>query len=320
MPVRHAGADEAGADDHDVDAAAGEVVAEAARECVRGRLRGAVGVVGHARAVGGDGGQQDDRAAALAAHVVGAAGHDRDGARAVDGLEPRGVSVESAVGHDRDVDALGAVEDRIEVRAREVEATTSTAAPAPRSGSAAASARAVSRAASTTVRARSATSARAMSRPISEVPPKTATDCTDPSASLMSAPAVETGPSASSPPGRSSADLAPAVQVGVHRRERLGPHARVLGQVDAPAGVGDELVELVEQPARGRRRRPGCRARASSPACGNDSSPGCPAPKRLSTARNDAARRALSSSSELAHRASRRSGTTYWYWRKPRGP
>ena len=190
----HLRADEARADDQHVDAGALERVAQAAGEGVRGGLGGAVGEVGDARAVGGHGGEQDDRAAALAAHRLGAQRQHRDRAGAVDRVQLGGVgellvalAAEQAGGDDRDVDPLGPREDALDrggvpsVRARS--SSTTSAAP----GSAAA-ARAVSRAASTTVRARSAASVRTMSRPISEVPPNSATDWTEPSASFIRPP------------------------------------------------------------------------------------------------------------------------------------
>ena len=67
-----------------------------------------------------------------------------------------------------------------------------------------------------------------------------------------------------------------AVEVGVHHRHQLGAQARVLGEVDAPAGLGDELVETVEQRVEARARSRGCRARASSRAAGTTADRGCP--------------------------------------------
>ena len=56
------------------------------------------------------------------------------------------------------------------------------------------------------------------------------------------------------------------------------------------------------------------------PGCGNDSGPGLPAPKRFSTARNDAHCAALRRSSVARTVSVASSGTTYWYWRKPLEP
>ena len=96
--------------------------------------------------------------------------------------------------------------------------------------------------------------------------------------------------------------------------EELGAQARVLGQVDAPAGVDDELVEAVEQLGRGPGTAAGMSSASVQPGSGNDSGPGLPGPKRLSTARNDAARASLSISSDAPHRRrarrrARRTGT-----------
>ena len=56
------------------------------------------------------------------------------------------------------------------------------------------------------------------------------------------------------------------------------------------------------------------------PGRGNDSGAGLAGPKRLSTARNEAHRASLRASSVRRNVSSAPSGTTIWYWRKPRLP
>ena len=114
-----------------------------------------------------------------------------------------------------------------------------------------------SRAASTTVRARSATSRRSVARAMSEPPPSTRTDWTAPRASRIrgarGGAGGRTGARAiGSTRSRSSAE---AVEVGVHELEQLGAQAGVLGEVDAPTGFDDELVEVVEERGEARARR-----------------------------------------------------------------
>src|SRR4051794_15691547 len=181
-------------------------------------------------------------------------------------------------------------------------------APAARSSSAAACNDCGSRAANTTVRARRCTSSRTVASAMSEPPPSTSTDCTDPSASFMSSlsshrevasllreehvrttqpwrggwsgeaeAALEVGLEQAGGVD-AGAQLGEAVEVGVHDREQLGAQARVLGQVDAAADVGDELVEPVEelrQPGDGardveRERPPGLRERQRSGVAGTE--------------------------------------------------
>jgi hypothetical protein len=80
---------EPGPDDHDVDARRGERVAEALGEGVEAGLCRAVGVVRLPGALGGDGGEDDDRAAPLRAHPLGEDREQADGADEVRAGERR---------------------------------------------------------------------------------------------------------------------------------------------------------------------------------------------------------------------------------------
>src|SRR4051812_17574972 len=121
----------------------------------------------------------------------------------------------------------------------------------PRSSFTSASRASGRRAASTTVVARRATRSRTVASAISEPPPRTRTDWTEPSESFTGG---SQQPDAAGEIGLEDVrrvDACPhlpqPVQLRVHRRHELGAHPRVLGEVDAPAGVGDEAVEVVEQ-------------------------------------------------------------------------
>ena len=78
------------------------------------------------------------------------------------------------------------------------------------------------------------------------------------------------------------------VELGVH----LGERARVAAASPWRGRRGRRRRRRAGRAGRGARRdrapRPGCRARASTPARGTTADPGLPGPKRFSTARNDA--------------------------------
>ena len=140
-------------------------------------------------------------------------------------------------------------------------------------------------------------------------PPSTSTDCTDPNASFMRAfPSVAAvragrggggGRTGGRPSGSTRARSSrEAVEVGVHRRRA----ARAAAASPWPGRRGRRRRRRARRARRAARPSPGTPAGMSSasvqPGCGNDSGPGLPGPKRLSTARNDAARASLSISTE----------------------
>ena len=95
----------------------------------------------------------------------------------------------------------------------------------------------------------------------------------------------------------SRACVAPVVDLGIHRRAELGPHARVLAR-GTRARRPRRRARRARRAARRARARPAGMSRASvQPGIGNDSGPAFSCSKRLSTARNDGHRAALSRSS-----------------------
>ena len=73
------------------------------------------------------------------------------------------------------------------------------------------------------------------------------------------------------------ADLPPLVEPGVHRRQQLGPHPAVLGQVDPAAGLDDAVVELVEQRAQPGGADGDVEGERPARRSGTTAGPGCPA-------------------------------------------
>ena len=187
--------------DEDVDAARGERVAEALGERVEAGLRRAVGVVRLAGAVAGDRGDDDDRAAALAAEALAEDREDADGADEVRARDPdRGARRRAWRGpgrrgrRTRRWPRRGCAGRRAAANARVdgglvgvgrvgVEGDDASCRGRARRALPAAVARSGSRTARTTRSRRSSASASTVATAISELPPKTAAVRIGPSAS-----------------------------------------------------------------------------------------------------------------------------------------
>src|SRR3954452_245045 len=137
--------------------------------------------------------------------------------------------------------------------------TSSVVAPAASSSCRAPSSASGWCAASTTVRPRRPTSRRRVASAMSDPPPNTSTDWTSPRASRTRGPfSLRTGSEETEPagqvrlehPGRVDTfpDAPEVVEARIHLRDPRRVEARVLGEVDAAAGVDHEPVEPGEEP------------------------------------------------------------------------
>ena len=129
------------------------------------------------------------------------------------------------------------------------------------------------------------------------------------------------GRSSSTPVGIDTApDGGPLADPRVHGTEDLGPHPAVFRQVDAAAGGGDDLVQLVEKQGPAPPSRAAGRAPASSRPSETRGAPVRPARSASAPRGTTPARAELSRSSTRRTTSSAPNGTTNWYWVNPRGP
>ena len=109
-------------------------------------------------------------------------------------------------------------------------------------------------------------------------------------------------------------------QPGVHDRQQLRPQAGVLGQVDAAACPGDEVVEV----GRGVPAGPGGPSGKSSakvhPSWLKESGPGVPGPNRFKTARNEGIPDDAMAATASSTTSPRWGATANWYCTNPSGP